>query len=410
MNDSRRRVVVVGAGAGGLSVAARLRHSDPGLAVSIIDAAETHYYQPLWTFVGGGVFPKERSQREMRELIPAGVDWIRDSAAEFRPEEGLVLTRNGTRVGYDYLVAAPGIQINWHAIPGLKESLGKNGVCSNYSYDSVSSTWENIERFKGGRALFTFPSTPIKCAGAPLKIMFLAEDHFRRTGIRAATKVIYRCAVGTIFRAPKYAQELVKLAAARDIDVAYKRDLVALRPDTKEAVFRDVDTGNELVERYDMIHVTPPMGALEAVKQSPLADAAGWVEVDKETLQHLRYPNVFSLGDASSLPTSKTAAAVRAQSPVLVANLLAVMRGETPKAVYNGYTSCPLITGYGRLILAEFDYDLKPCETFPFDQGKERRSMYLLKKYVLPQIYWRALLRGRSWPWPFPESPPAVRG
>lgn len=402
MSGAKQRVVVVGAGAAGLSVAANLRELDGSLAISIIDPAESHFYQPLWTFVGGGVFPKEMSRREMRGLIPAGVNWLQDAVAEFRPEDNAVVTRSGTRVDYDYLVVAPGIQINWQTIAGLKDALGKNGVCSNYSYDSVNTTWENIQRFQGGRAVFTFPSTPIKCAGAPLKIMFLAEDHFRRTGVRNQAQVTYMCAGTTIFRAEKYAKELMKITVARDINVNFKQDLTALRPESKEAVFRHVESGEERIEKYDLIHVAPPMGAPDFVKQSPLADAAGWVEVNKQSLQHVRYPNVFSLGDASSLPTSKTAAAVRAQSPVLVTNLLSVMRGAAPKAVYDGYTSCPLITGYGRLILAEFDYDLKPCETFPFDQGKERRSMYLLKKYVLPQIYWRALVRGRSWPWPFP--------
>lgn len=405
MSAANRRVVVVGAGAAGLGVAAQLAR-EPGIEVVIVDPAGHHYYQPLWTLVGGGVFPKENSRRPMQDVMPAGVRWVRAEASEFRPEENLVLTRDGESLGYDALVVAPGIQINWGQIAGLKENLGRNGVCSNYSFESVNSTWETLQRFRSGRALFTFPTTPIKCAGAPLKIMFLAEDHLRRTGARAACEVVYMCGVASIFRAPKYAAELVKIAAARDVAVHYKQDLVALRAEQKEAVFRDTEAGTERVEKYDMIHVAPPMGPPDLIRQSPLADAAGWVEVDKRMLQHVRHPNVFSLGDASSLPTSKTAAAIRAQRPVLVANLLDVLAGRAPRASYDGYTSCPLVTGYGRLMLAEFDYDLKPCETFPFDQGKERRSMYLLKKYVMPVIYWQGLVRGRKWPWPVPESAP----
>lgn len=396
------RVVVVGGGAAGLNVAGRVRRLAPSLEVILVEPSEYHYYQPLWTLVGGGVYPRERSQRSMRDLIPNGVRWIRDAAHEFRPEENAVLTRGGERITYDALVVAPGLQINWDAIPGLKEGLGRNGICSNYSFESVSSTWAQLQAFRGGRALFTIPSTPIKCAGAPLKIMFLAEDHFRRTGIRDQCDIAYMSAGAAIFRAPKYAKELVKIAGARGIDVKYKRELVALRPDAREAVFRDLDSGEEHVEKYDFIHVTPPMGALDFMKKSPLADAAGWVEVDKTTLRHVRYPNVYGIGDASSLPTSKTAAAIRAQGPVLVHNLLAGLRGVQPTDLYNGYTSCPLITGYGRLMLAEFDYNLEPCETFPFDQGRERRSMYWLKKYVMPIIYWRGLVRGRRWPEPWP--------
>ena len=402
--NTPKHVVVVGAGAAGLNVAGRLRRLAPELQVTILDPAAMHFYQPLWTFVGGGVFPRERSRRDMAELIPAGARWVQDAAVEFMPEQSLLVTQRGERIGYDLLVMAPGIQINWQTIPGLKEGLGKNGVCSNYSYDSVNSTWEQVRGLRGGHAIFTFPTTPIKCAGAPLKAMFLAEDYWRRTGLRQQITIDYMCGVAAIFRAPKYAAELVKIAAKRDLATHFKQDLVAVRGETKEAVFRDTESGAERVEKYDLLHVAPPMGALEVMKQSPLADSAGWIEVHKQTLQHVRFPNVFSLGDGSSLPTSKTAAAVRAQGPVLVANLLAVLRGLPPRAVYNGYTSCPLVTGYGRLILAEFDYDLQPCETFPFDQGRERRSMYWLKKYVMPLLYWQALVRGRSWPWPLPDA------
>ncbi len=405
MSSSKHRVVVVGAGAGGAGVAARLQQSGQA-DVTLIDPAESHFYQPLWTFVGGGVFPRERSKRPMREIIPAGARWLQTAVTEFKPEANQVVTRDGAVVDYDFLVVAPGIQINWQAIAGLQETLGRNGVCSNYSYDTVPYTWETLQRLEAGRAVFSFPTTPIKCAGAPLKIMFLAEDHLRRTGRRAACEVVYNCGVGAIFRAPKYAAELVKICAARDVQVNYKQDLVAVRGESREAVFRDADSGNERIEKFDMLHVAPPMGPPEFLRHSPLADAAGWVEVNRATLQHTRFANVFSLGDASNLPTSKTAAAIRAQAPVLAANLLAVAAGRAPAATYGGYTSCPLVTGYGRLMLAEFDYDLQPCETFPFDQGKERLSMYWLKKHFMPTLYWQALVRGRKWPWPVPESAP----
>ena len=211
--------------------------------------------------------------------------------------------------------------------------------------------------------------------------------------------MVYYCATPTIFSAPKYAAALTEqVVNPRHIEVHFRHDLVEIRSASREAVIGNLDSGETIVQPYDMLRVVPPMSAPDFVKQSPLANSAGWVDVSKETLQHVRYPNVFSIGDASSLPTSKTAAAVRAQSPILVANLLAVIRGQKPAAIYGGYTSCPLVTGYGKLMLAEFDYDLNPCETFPFDQGKERYSMYLLKRYALPVIYWDGLVKGYQWP------------
>lgn len=395
------QLVVIGGGAAGLGVAARMLRVAQCNDVAIIDPSEHHFYQPLWTLVGGGVMAREASRKPMVELIPAGAKWIRDAVIEFRPEQNLLRTRDGLEVEYEYLVVAPGLQIDWDKIDGLPEALGKNGVCSNYSYDTVESTWQNIRGFTGGNAIFTFPPPPIKCAGAPQKIMYLAEDYFRKQGLRDKSNVIYYCATPSIFSAPHYAEALNRqVVGPRNIDVRYKHNLVAIRGEAKEAVFRNTESGEEVVQSYDMIHVVPPMSAPDFVKQSPLANEAGWVDVNKETLQHSRFSNVFGIGDASSLPTSKTAAAVRAQAPVLEANLSAVMRGQQPEARYDGYTSCPLVTGYGKLILAEFDYDLKPCETFPFDQSKERWSMYQLKRYVLPVIYWKGLLRGYQWPRP----------
>jgi sulfide:quinone oxidoreductase len=398
--QSRYRVVIVGGGTAGLCIASRMSHA--GIKdIAILEPSETHYYQPFWTFVGGGVVKREQSTKSMAEVMPKGVTWIKEFAEEFDPTNNAIKTRGDQRIVYDYLVVAAGLQIDWHKIPGLPEALGKNGVCSNYSYDTVNSTWENIKNFKGGNAIFTFPPPPIKCAGAPQKIMYLAEDYFRKQGIRDRSRVVYYCATPTIFSAPKYAAALMdQVVKPRNIEVHFKHTLEEIRADAKEAVFKNLDTGASIVQPYDMIHVVPPMSSPDFIKRSPLANEAGWVDVSKDTLQHVRYPNVFSLGDSSSLPTSKTAAAIRAQMPILTANLLSVMNGGPPVATYDGYTSCPLITGYGKLILAEFDYDLKPQETFPFDQGQERYSMYLLKRYIIPIIYWDGLLKGYRWPRP----------
>ncbi|MCA9067598.1 MAG: NAD(P)/FAD-dependent oxidoreductase, partial [Planctomycetaceae bacterium] len=231
--------------------------------------------------------------------------------------------------------------------------------------------------------------------GAPQKIAYLAEDYFRRAGIRDKVEVLFSLAGPRLFAVDKYREELEKVVERKGIDVRYRHNLVEVRSASKEAVYQHTDTKEEIVIKYDMIHVTPPMSAPDFISNSELADKDGWVEVDKYTLQHNRFENVFSLGDASSLPTSKTGAAIRKQAPVLVNNLLAHMQGHPLAASYDGYTSCPVVTGYDSLILAEFDYDKQPAETFPFDQAKERLSMFLLKKYGLPALYWHGMLKGR---------------
>ena len=393
--DLRHEIVIIGGGNAGISVAARLCRVLRSPDVAIIEPSDKHYYQPLWTLVGGGVFPKQQSEHSEASVMPRNASWIRDSVAEIKPEMNLLVLTGGKTVGYDFLVVAPGIQIDWGKIKGLAESLGKDGVCSNYSYDYVDKTWEFIKGFKGGNAVFTHPATPIKCGGAPQKIAYLADDHFRKAGVRDRSTVIFATANAAIFQVKRYADSLTKVATRKGIDLRFRHDLKEVRAASKEAVFQHLDTGETVLLPYDMIHVTPPMSSPDFIKQSARANADGWVEVDKATLQHVRFPNVFSLGDASSLPTSKTGAAIRKQAPVLVRNLLALKRGRPLTGRYDGYTACPLVTGYGRLIMAEFDYDLKPQETFPFDQSKERRSMYLLKAYGLPPMYWHGIMTGR---------------
>jgi sulfide:quinone oxidoreductase len=389
-------VVVVGGGAAGLTVTARLLRASPGLEIVVIDPASDHYYQPMWTLVGGGVFPREESRRKEADVIPSGAEWIQDAVVSFDPAASRLRTRKGVEVSYDFLVVAPGLQINWDGVAGLRESLGKNGVCSNYSYETVGSTWENIRNFRGGTALFTHPTGAVKCGGAPQKICYLAEDHFRRSGIRDRCEVVFASAKDTIFDVARYARTLEKAVARKGIDTRFGLELREIRGDQKQAVFQRV-VGDEIVTiDYEMAHVTPPMGPPSFVANSPLADEAGWVDVDKHSLRHTRYANVFGIGDASSLPTSKTAAAIRKQAPVLVENLLAVIDGKPPTASYDGYTSCPVVTGYDSLVLAEFDYDKNPQETFPFDQSQERFSMLMLKEFALPALYWHGMLKGRA--------------
>ncbi|MBK7194484.1 MAG: NAD(P)/FAD-dependent oxidoreductase [Myxococcales bacterium] len=390
-------ILIVGGGSGGLAVAARLAAELPPGTVALLEPSDKHYYQPLWTLVGGGVVAKEITERPEADYVPDGVTWIRDRVVEFQPEARLVVTAGGERLGYDQLVVALGIQLDWHKIDGVEATLGQGGVVSNYRYDLVDSTWRELQRIDHGNALFTFPSTPIKCAGAPQKIMYLADEHLRKRGVRDRVAVQFVSAGKGIFGVERYARALRKIVAAKGIETRFRSDLVAVRPASREAVFRHLDDGTEVVLPYELLHVVPPQSAPDVIKRSALAsaDPLGWVDVDKFTLRHVRFPEVWALGDCSSLPTSRTGAAIRKQAPVLAENLLAVRDGGAPTARYDGYASCPLVTGYGKLILAEFDYDGRPAESFPFDQSQERYSMWALKTYGLPEMYWNGMLRGR---------------
>lgn len=395
MTDKHYEIVIVGGGAAGISTAARLAKELPSGSIAIVEPSTEHYYQPIWTLVGGGVFPKEVSQRDTATLIPEGCDWIRDSATGFDPDNNIVTTKDSGKLSYEYLVVAAGIQINWTDIKGLSRNVGKKGICSNYSYKSVESTWENIRNLGKGKAIFTQPATPIKCGGAPQKIMYLAEDYFKKAGLRNQIDVEFVTGLPEIFAVKKYADQLTKICDARGIERTFRHDLVEVDADNKVAIFKNLETEELVSKEYDMLHVTPKMGPPDFIKKSSLTNEGGWVDVNKDTLQHNSYDNIFACGDCSSLPTSKTAAAIRGQVPVMVKNILAARENQPLVDHYDGYTSCPLVTGYGRLILAEFDYDKNPKETFPFDQSVERKSMYILKKDIIPRLYWHGMLKGR---------------
>ena len=389
-------VLILGGGTGGITVAARLRRADPLLDIAIVEPSEHHFYQPLWTLVGAGVFPREASRRREADYIPKHTTWIRDRVAGLLPHENAITTVTGERITYDWLVIALGIQVNWAAIPGLVEGIGSRGICSNYSYEHVAYTWECIRNFQGGTALFTMPNTAVKCGGAPQKIMYLADDAFRRQGVRDRSRVVFATPQKAIFAVEKYRKTLELVIDRKGIETEFRRNLVEIRPDAREAVLEHMDTKERSVIGYDMVHVTPPMGPPDVIRSSPLADQHGWCAVDKHTLRSPKFANVFGIGDAAGLPTSKTGAAIRKQAPVLVANLRAAMGGKPLSGSYGGYTSCPVVTGYGKMVLAEFDYDGKPSESFPIDQSKERYSMWLFKGWFLPWLYWHMMLRGRA--------------
>jgi sulfide:quinone oxidoreductase len=389
-------IVIVGGGTAGISIAARLTKGWFNRRdVAVIEPSDKHYYQPLWTLVGAGLASKESTERSEASVMPRRAKWIRDAVVELRPDSNSLVTRDGRTITYDWLVVAAGLQINWDKIPGLRESVGKEGVCSNYSYGTVDSTWEAIRNFRGGTALFTNPSGAVKCGGAPQKIMYLADDRFRESGVRGKTNIVFATALPVIFAVEPYKTTLEGVIARKEIDCRYRHELVEVRSASKEAVIENLDTRERTVIRYDLLHATPPMGPPSFIASSPLADKDGWVDVDSATLRHNRYANVFALGDCSNLPTSKTGAAIRKQAPVLAANLLAAIDGKPATAQYNGYTSCPLVTGIGKLVLAEFDYKKQPDESFPVDQSRERWSMWVLKRHLLPIMYWHGMLKGR---------------
>ncbi len=410
------QIVIIGGGTAGLMTAAQLRNANKQLDIAIIEPSEKHFYQPAWTLVGAGTFDYKDTIQPEKKYIPKGVNWIKEYAEKLNPDGNEVVLKNGESITYDYLVVAPGIQINIDALEGLRETLGKNGVCSNYT--DPEYTWEVLQEFKGGTALFTQANTPIKCGGAPQKIMYLADDYFQKQGVKDKTTVKFVTPGSIIFGVKDFADTLDKVVARKNIELRFFYNLVKIDGPNKKAYYSKINDKatapneamgevekDELIEvSFDMLHLAPPQSAPDFVRNSPLVHTEGpgkgWVNVDIHSMQHATYKNVFALGDVAHVPTAKTGAAVRKQAPVVVENILSLIeKGGISSASYSGYSSCPLVTGYGKMVLAEFKYDnvrdSDPLLSKFLDTSKESWLLWILKKYGLPYLYWNKMLRGK---------------
>ena len=401
--DAKYDVVIVGAGAGGISVAASLKSRQSGLSIAVIDPADIHYYQPGWTMVGGGIFEAQQTAKTMGSLIPRDVTWIKAAVAAFEPQYNAVILDGCRVVKYDRLVVCPGLKLDWGKVEGLHETLGHNGVTSNYRYDLAPYTWQLVQQMTSGRALFTQPPMPIKCAGAPQKAMYLSGDAWSRRGVLNAIDIQFMNAGGVLFGVKDYVPALMSYVEKYDATLNFFHNLIAVDGPSRTATFQvsKPDAAPEEVKvEFDMMHVCPPQTAPDFVRVSPLADAAGWVDVDQATLRHTAYDNIWSLGDVMNAPNAKTAAAARKQAPTVAENIVADIAGRSAVAQYDGYGSCPLTVERGKIVLAEFGYGgaLKPSfPSWAIDGTKPSRAAWFLKETMLPPIYWQAMLKGKEW-------------
>jgi len=417
---SHYQILIIGGGTAGIMTAAQLKLKNKALDIGLIEPSETHYYQPAWTLVGAGAYDYKKTAQPMAKLIPKGVSWIKDYATAFNPSEHKVKTRSSGDITYDYLVVAPGLVMAPELIEGLPEALDKGVVCSNYT--NPEHTWKLLRAFKGGNAIFTQPTTPIKCGGAPQKIAYMAADYFRKNGLTEKTNVVFATPGSVIFGVKPIRETLMKVIGRYGIHFKPYYAPFKIDADKKIVYFKhtapqenkcvvnednhlgEVATGNEIIELpFDFLHLAPPQTAPKFIQESSLVNAAGWLDVDHHSLQHNNYHNIFGLGDVAGLPTAKTGAAVRKQVPVVVDNILTLINyDKIGNKSYNGYSSCPLVTGYGKMTLAEFDYDSnftpdpKLKRMLVFNSDKEHWRLWMFKKVMLPYLYWNKMMKGKN--------------
>lgn len=405
--EASHDIVIIGSGAAGIATASSLLARDPQLDIAMIDPADVHYYQPGWTLVGAGVFDADTTARTMGSVLPRSVHWLKAAVAAFEPERNAVILDGCRVVRYKQLVVCPGLKLDWHGIEGLSETLGQNGVTSNYRFDLAPYTWRLVQDFKKGHAVFTQPPMPIKCAGAPQKAMYLSCDHWLRSQVLKDMQVDFFNAGAVLFGVADYVPALMAYVQRYQIGLNFGHTLTAVDGARKVATFSQSlpDGRKEVVTTdFDFLHVVPPQKAPDFIRVSPLADAAGWVDVDPATLRHKKFDNLYALGDVTNTPNAKTAAAARKQAPVVAHNLLRGLHsglGPVPsEARYDGYGSCPLTVERGKIVLAEFTYGGKLAPSFPswlIDGTQPSSLAWLLKERILPPLYWEGMLKGREW-------------
>ena len=403
-SSAQPRIVIAGAGAAGLSIANRLARALPNANITLVDRKEIHYYWPGLTLVATGAWPKSKVLERNASFIPKQVNWVKEMIIEFDPDKKRVITDQSKSIEYDYLVVAMGLEYHYRGIEGMDvDAIGQNGLASVYqSPDAAAKSWDAIKKYsyEGGEGIFTLPSTPIRCAGAPLKMTLLTLDRLRQNGGMSNAKMHFYSGTNNVFGLPWFNQYVLDLYQQADMGVKFRTELKAVDIGQRIATFEN-EHGERFDQNYDLLHVVPPMRAPASIRHSNLAwtegnmAAGGWLAVDKDTLQHMTYPEVFGCGDVNGTPRGKTAATVKMSVPIVVENLLAVIRDEEPTATFNGYTSCPLLTKFGSAMLIEFDYQGNLTPTYPFIDPKQESWMaWVMKDQLLKPTYLQ-MLKGR---------------
>lgn len=411
-SSAKGKIVIIGGGAAGISMASRLKKWLENPDITLIDPSSKQFYQPGFTLIASGVYKPEEVWKKQEECMPDDIKWIKDSVIAVDPVWNQVNTSKSGKIAYDFLVLTPGIKMDWDKIEGIsRETLGEGNAHTIYDFEGAQKTWKAIQEFSktGGKGIFTDTYTKHKCGGAPKKICLLTEHYNRKQGTRDKVTLDYFTAAKELYDIPYFTPRLEQIYNERNVPIHLNVRVKGVDTAAKKVhLEKIISQGDQkiyepFVEDYDFLHFTPPMCAPDFVREAGLSwtegklAAEGWVMVDQETLIHKKYPNIVSLGDVAGIPTSKTSAAVRKQVPVAAKNLISLMEGKEPTERYDGYAACPIVTDYGHVLLCEFNYKKEPEISFPFtmlDMSKEQAAAWMLKLYILKPMYFYGMLNG----------------
>ncbi len=402
------RVLVIGGGNAGLSVAGRLRRAGVD-DITVVEPRENHVYQPLLSHVAGGTAKASQAARPQADVMPDGVTLIRDAVASVDPETSSLVLASGRSIGYEHLVVCPGVVQDWDAIPGLEAALGTPNVASSYEISLAHKTSRMLRELRQGTAVFVQAPEPASFGGAIQKPMYLACDYWRSRDVLDRIRVVLVLPDATPLGVPAIDRELERKITEYGIEVRREAQLTEALGDAKTAV---IETAGEHRERipYDALIVEPPQRAPEWIAEAGLAGVElayptpemrserGFVDVDTHTMRHHRFPNVWSLGDAAVSRSQRSGGALRKQTKALAENLVSVLRDQAPESDYDGYTVAPFTVSRSSVVFGEFDDTLKQRPSIPFWKGlaRERRLTWVFDRHVLPWVYWNLILKGRA--------------
>jgi sulfide:quinone oxidoreductase len=409
-NTSKVKIVIIGGGIAGIATASKLSQQLDQAKITILEPnKDSTQYQEGYTFLASGIWEKDDVIYKRDDFIPRGVTLIKEKAVEFNPDYNTITTDNGRKLKYDFLVVAAGVKLNYSAIKGLEEvgeaySTGDNtlvskiltslNVSSVYTINSAEDTWKNIQQLvengkknKNLNALFTTPNTQIKAAGVSFSMMNMVYSRLKQSSLHTHTQISYYTSNNFLLPIKKYNENMIEKLTIKNIDYFYKHNLTQIK--NNQAIFN-----NNIKQDFNFLHITPPMKAPDELGKSLIGSKDGWIPVDKESLQHLEYKNIFALGDIANIPFGKTAGSIRKQYPIVVNNILSIIKnGKISKTnlKYDGYTIYSILTGIETAMFIQFDLSKN---NYP-DAMKQRYIWWLFKLYLSKPLTMYGLLKAR---------------
>lgn len=395
-----KHLLILGGGTAGTMMANHLRRrlSAADWKMTVVDRSDRHLYQPGLLFLPFGGYTEDQIIRPTRDFIPTGVDFLQEEVQQLLPDQHQVKLKSGSALSYDVLIIATGCRTAPEETEGMLGPKWRVNVHDFYTLDGARALRDKLATFKGGRVVVHVNEMPVKCPVAPLEFTFLADTFFREHGIRDQVTLTYVTPLSGAFTKPKASKKLGHLLADKGIEVV--TDFVAEKVDQENDKLVCFD-GREVL--YDLLVTTPTNMGDEAVRRSGLGDDLDFIPTHKHTLQSLKHPDVFVIGDATNLPASKAGSVAHFESETLADNILLHIEGKPLKEEFDGHSNCFIESGNGKALLIDFNYEYEPHEgNFPFSFGPmkllEESRLNHLGKLAFRHVYWNVLLKG----WPMP--------